>query len=60
MRACVNSFEGAVQSLAGRSTHAIFAEQGTIRADIAESRKHLVPVGRLSRTNVRQHFVFRL
>ena len=28
--ACVHSFEGAVQSLAERSTHSIFAEDGTI------------------------------
>src|SRR5205823_6025218 len=28
--ACVRSFAGAVQSLAERSTHSVFAEQGTI------------------------------
>lgn len=33
VRACVDSFEGAVGSLAERSTHGIFAEQGTISDD---------------------------
>jgi putative ABC transport system permease protein len=43
VQACVQSFQGAVQSLAERSTHSIFADQGKISDDVylALARKHL-------------------
>jgi putative ABC transport system permease protein len=44
VNACVQSFGGAVQSLAERSTHSIFAEDGTIADETyIELRKKMLP-----------------